>query len=123
MAFYDFPFSHYKFITAPATDKEGNSVTKVIAVSTYAGRSVRGVAICSIHDEFNLEKGKKLAAARCNAKVAKLRYKNSSRKMDYSYQLLNYIQKEHGKMVKYNMDALKALEEANAQLKELESQY
>lgn len=48
--------------------------TKVVAVSTYAGKAVRGVAKCDINDTFSLEKGKELAAARCNEKIAKKRF-------------------------------------------------
>ena len=48
--------------------------TKVIAVSTYAGKVVRGVAKCDVNDTFSLEKGKELAAARCNEKIAKKRF-------------------------------------------------
>ena len=48
--------------------------TKVIAVSTYAGKTVRGVAKCDVNDTFSLEKGKELAAARCNEKIAKKRF-------------------------------------------------
>ena len=55
---------------------------KVIAVSTYAGKTVRGVAICAPGDEFNLEFGKKLAAARCNEKVAAKRYERASKKLN-----------------------------------------
>ena len=48
--------------------------TKVVAVSTYAGKAVRGVAKCDVNDTFSLEKGKELAAARCNEKIAKKRF-------------------------------------------------
>ena len=47
--------------------------TKVVAVSTYAGKTVRGVAKCDVNDTFSLEKGKELATARCNEKIAKKR--------------------------------------------------
>lgn len=54
---------------------------KVIAVSTYAGRTVRGIAKCSDKDEFNLEKGKQLAAARCGLKIAEKRLKRADGKL------------------------------------------
>ena len=57
-------FTNYRYFIA------GN---KVIAVSTYAGKTVRGIAICSPEDKFDIEFGKKLAAARCNEKVAEKR--------------------------------------------------
>ena len=56
---------NYKYVVMP---------TKVIALSTYAGRTVRGIAKCHPNDTFDEEYGKKLAAARCNAKIAEKRY-------------------------------------------------
>jgi hypothetical protein len=53
---------------------------KVIAVSTYAGRSVRGTAKCDPRDLFDFEKGKELAAARCNVKVAQKRLQRAVQK-------------------------------------------
>lgn len=53
---------------------------KVIAVSSYAGKSVRGIAKCSPNDEFDVEFGKKLATARCDFKVAELRYKRACKR-------------------------------------------
>ncbi len=61
----NFPLSKYKFYFA------GN---KIIAVSTYAGKLVRGVSICHPEDNFNKNIGMELAAARCNEKVANKRY-------------------------------------------------
>ena len=64
----NFPLEKYRYYIA------GN---KIIAVSTYAGRTVRGVAICHPQDSFDIEAGKKLAAARCNQKVADKRYERA----------------------------------------------
>jgi len=66
-------FTNYRYFTA------GN---KVIAVSTYAGKTVRGVAICAPGDDFDLEFGKRLAAARCNEKVAEKRYNRANAKLN-----------------------------------------
>ena len=60
-----FPLEKYKYYFA------GN---KIIACSTYAGKTVRGVAICHPEDEFDVERGKEIAAARCNEKIAAKRY-------------------------------------------------
>lgn len=45
----------------------------VIAVTTFNGKTVKGIAKCSDQDTFDFEIGKKLAIARCNFKVAQLR--------------------------------------------------
>lgn len=66
-----FPLSKYKFY------QHGN---RIIAVSTYGGRTVRGVAVCHPQDNFNLETGKALAAARCNAKIATKRYMRAQKR-------------------------------------------
>lgn len=59
-----FPLEKYRYYTADR---------KVVAVSTYCGKTVRGVAVCAPEDEFDLEVGKRIAAAKCNAKVAEKR--------------------------------------------------
>ena len=56
-----YPIDKYRFYDA------GN---KIIAVSTYAGKQVRGVAICHPDDKFDIETGKKIAAARCNFRIS-----------------------------------------------------
>ena len=52
-----------------------NGENVVVAVASYKGRTIRGVAKWSEQDEFDLETGKKLAAARCAMKIAKERVK------------------------------------------------
>ncbi len=53
----------------------------IVAVSTFAGKSVRGVAKCHPNDSFNEEVGTKLALARCNLKVAQKRLARANRKV------------------------------------------
>lgn len=48
----------------------------IIAVSSYAGHTVRGKAKCHPEDNYNEELGRELAASRCNAKIADKRYSN-----------------------------------------------
>ena len=75
---FDFSYDKYRYFT--------NGKSKVVAVSTYAGKPVRGIAKCDPKDNFNIEAGKKLAAARCNYKVAVKRYENALRQYDYAEQ-------------------------------------
>lgn len=91
-----YPIEKYKFYT---------NGTRVIAVSTYAGRTVRGVAICHDGDEFSLEKGKELAALRCDEKVARKRLARAKRKVEEARR--GYINaKDHfDKMINYKDDA------------------
>ena len=55
---------------------------KVIAVSSFAGQTIRGVAKCNPVDEFDSEKGMALAAARCGVKIAEKRCKRAYDKVD-----------------------------------------
>lgn len=48
----------------------------IIAVSTYAGHTVRGKAKCHPADNYDEELGKQIAASRCNVKIANKRYNN-----------------------------------------------
>ena len=67
-----FPLEKYKYYVV--------GENKVIAVSTYGGKYVRGVAKCAPGDVFNIEVGKQLAAARCNEKIAKKRHERARQK-------------------------------------------
>ena len=71
-------FDRYNYVVVPEKKK-------VVAYSTYAGQSVRGVAKCAPDDEFDVEFGKKLAAARCNVKVARKRLKRALEMRDAAW--------------------------------------
>lgn len=94
---------NYRYIVTP---------TKVIALSTYAGKTVRGVAKCHPTDEFNEEYGKKLAAARCNQKIAAKRYERAFRKYRFMCEAMNEVEKEFSKSAAYLRDAAAAEKEA-----------
>ena len=73
-----YPIEKYHFHIATKVD---GTPYKVIAVSSYAGKKVRGVAKCDERDTFSLESGKKLAAARCAVKIAEKRVARAERKL------------------------------------------
>lgn len=54
---------------------------KVIVLSKYAGKDVRGIAKCSPNDKFNVEVGRELATLRCDEKVAWKRYQRAQKKV------------------------------------------
>ena len=105
-------FTNYKYVVTP---------TKVIALSTYGGRTVRGVAKCHPGDTFNEEVGKALAAARCNEKVAAKRYARANQKyneMCKEYQeYMNKVQKT----CDYLRDSYEAYKEAKEIVSEVRS--
>ena len=98
----------YKFVQH--TRKDG--CIEVIAISTFAGKPVRGKAICASDDTFNLEKGKKLAAARCNAKVAEKRYRRAKGKIAEAETQVKYATRFYDKMRHYYEDSWVALNNA-----------
>lgn len=91
----------------------------VIAVSTYAGRTVKGIAKCDPADTFDVEKGKDLAAARCNHKIAMKRLKRASRKYKEAEQAALEAVEWFNKIQRYYMDSVDALDEATADLVKL----
>ena len=105
-------FKNYKYVVTP---------TKVIAFSTYGGRTVRGVAKCHPGDTFNEDVGKALAAARCNEKVAAKRYARANQKykeMCKEYQeYMNKVQKT----CDYLRDSYEAYKEAKEIVAEVRS--
>ena len=94
---------------------------KVVAVSTYAGKIVRGVAKCDPRDEFSVEDGKKLAAARCTVKIAKKRNANANAQKKRAYNELVEKQRRLQKMNDYVADSQAALNEANNELATIEA--
>ena len=100
-------FDNYKYFVYQKDD--GSTVVK--AESTYCGKRVHGIAKCSPDDEFNLESGMKLAAARCNLKVAERRYKRACTRLTETKRILDFVQNE------YN-DAKNKLDEFGKMLKD-----
>ena len=93
---------------------------QVIAVSSYAGRIVRAVAKCDPRDEFSIETGKKLAAARCNLKVAVKRAKRANSKLEEAWADVRKANAHKCDMIDYVTDAEAALAQAKAELADIE---
>ena len=53
----------------------------IVAVSSYAGQTIRGVAKCHPKDVWSQAKGERLARLRCKVKIAEKRYKNVEAQM------------------------------------------
>ena len=87
---------------------------KVIAVTRYAGRKVRAVAKCAPEDEFNIEIGTKLAIARCEWKVAKIKLRNAGSCYMKAAKAADEAALRLSKMKDYYMDSVDQLDEAGA---------
>ena len=107
-----FPINKYKFYF--------NDSGKVVATSTYGGRTVRGVAKCSPEDNFDIIIGKELAAARCNLKVAEKRFNRAVNKNNEARVAFYEASAHYQEMSRYVDDSVRALQEARDRVKNLE---
>lgn len=82
---------------------------KIVAVTTYAGKTVRGVAKCDPRDTFDMEKGKALAAARCSVRVADRRHKRAAREFLKALHNLELAQNRVDQMREYVRDSFDQL--------------
>lgn len=89
---------------------------KVIAVSSFAGQTVRGVAKCNPADNFDSEKGTALAAARCGVKIAEKRVKRAYSKVDEAKAIVDAAIDHLSEMMKYQADAEANLNSAQFEL-------
>lgn len=96
-----YPIDKYNFKHYETTNKDGTKTQVIVALSTYAGRTVKGVAKCMEGDEFSLEKGKELAASRCNLKVLGKRLDSLSEKLCKAEEVLASDQKNLEELREY----------------------
>lgn len=96
-----YPIDKYHFYT------DNKSI--VVAVSTYAGHTVRGVAKCADGDTFDYETGRKVAAAICNKKIAEKRYNRACHKYENATVEARKADLQLRKMGNYMTDSYKAL--------------
>ena len=103
-------YDNYKYVVTP---------NKVIALSTYAGKVVRGIAKCSPQDEFDVDYGMKLAAARCNLKVAQKRLKRADKTYTAASKALRLAERDCDFAVDYWERSNKELLDAEGHLAEV----
>ncbi len=108
----------YQFITHERKDGR----VEIIAISTFAGKPVRGKAICAADDTFDHQKGMTLAAARCNEKIAKKRYARSKRKIREAEDAVLVATRRYDAMRHYHEDAYLAANHASKYVKDLLSE-
>ena len=101
---------NYKYVVTP---------DKVIALSTFAGCTVRGIAKCHPNDDFDEEYGKKLAAARCNEKISAKRYARAQSKYNEYVKRIHEMEIEFGDVCDYLRGAYDGWKAAKEELNEL----
>lgn len=91
-----FPFDKYRFY---------HNDHQVIAVSSFAGKTVKGVAKCDPNDTFSLDTGKRLAALKCNNKITAKRLKRAAMRYVEAEKAVAAAQEHAKEMKRYYMDA------------------
>jgi len=70
----------------------GERVT--VAESTFAGKRVKGVAVCHINDTYDKEFGDKLAQARCDHAISTKRVRRINKQLDWYKKYINNLYEE-----------------------------
>ena len=94
---------------------------KIIVVSRYAGKVVRGVAKCAPDDAFDMQKGEELARLRCDEKIAEKRVARSEEAVAAAVEALAAAQKRLDAMKAYNADAVAEYAQVHTELAALEA--
>lgn len=95
----------------------------VIATSTYAKKIVRGIAKCSPEDEFDLEKGKDLARARLDLKIAQKRAENADRRFKEAIELTEFAADYMHRMENYLKESTEVVFAEARHLAEVEEEF
>ena len=107
-------YKYYRFVN------ENGGIT-VTAASSYAGRTVKGYAKCDPQDEFNLDHGKELAAARCNERIAAKRMKRAENKVAEAEKQVAEAQAFLARMQSYYEDSVNEYNDAMFNVEALEN--
>ena len=95
----------YKFYQYNRQRADGSTNVRIVAVSSFAGKPVKGYADLHPMDEFDIEYGQALAAARCAEKIAAKRCKRAYNKVDEATAQVNAAMDHLQKMMQYEADA------------------
>jgi hypothetical protein len=95
------------------------SNNKVVALGSFAGKPVRGIAKCDPADAFYIEDGKELAAARCEAKIAQKRVNYASIKYREALKHFEEAKNYLDQMTIYYENTKEASSEAQKSLKSI----
>ena len=95
---------------------------KVICVSSYAGKPVRGVAKCAPDDEFDEDFGRRLAQTRCDFKVAQKRFHRAISLLQEANEAERKARKRQAQMMAYVNDACADLDDLCEQLNDLDAE-
>ena len=91
----------------------------VVAISTYAGKTVKGYAKCHPDDTWSWEAGRDLAIARCAEKIAVKRANRATRKLAEAQDILADAIAHLNDMLNYHMNAADEVSATNAEVNRL----
>lgn len=94
---------------------------KIIAVSYFNKKAVKGIAKCCENDKFNEDVGRELAAERCTVKVLKKKTKKAAEKYLNSLIMADRAERKAKKLLKYYCKVANELHEAETQLIKFEN--
>lgn len=117
-----YPIEKYQFKVFEKKNADGTKSSVVVALSTYAGKVVKGVAKCIATDPFDLETGKKLAAARCDYKVCLKRANRALVKRQAVAKKIEDLTQYFVKMNNYCDDAIDECNQSYVRLTNLEKE-
>lgn len=108
---------HKNYIFHQFKNEKGG--TTIVARTKYAGKTVKGYAKCRPEDDFDFEKGKKLAIARCNLKINQKHHDKAANKYLEASAAVDKALKDYEKMKHYYMDSVDQLDEAAEELRNI----
>ena len=111
-----YPIEKYNIVVHQHPDY---NTTEILAMSTYAGKVVKGKAICHMNDTYDEAKGTKLAVARCAEKISRKRKARAARLLKKAQDQLTMAQKYVEDMTRYFNDACAEVDETQAELNEI----
>ena len=93
---------------------------KIVCVSSFAKKAVRGIAKCAPNDDYDEEKGMRLAQLRCDAKIAQKRVNRAMEMADAAWLNYHMATNWHTKMDHYVNDAIIQRDKAQKLLEDFE---
>ena len=117
-----YPIEKYQFKTYEQKNSDGTKSIVVVALSTYAGKIVKGVAKCREGDSFNLEAGKRLAAARCDLKVCMKRKNRALQKRSRLAKVAEMLKLDYASASNYYYESLEECVKSLDRLKTIEEE-
>ena len=108
-----YPIEKYNIVVHQHKDY---GTVETIAWSTYAGKVVRGKAICHTEDTYDEQKGVKLAVARCAERIARKRQARAEKLLAKAQRQMQVAQKYLIDMTNYADDARLEVAEAKVEV-------